>query len=369
MKEINYFGELLFLGLDWPKGILILAVGIISVTFCISVIVLLKRISNKRMAADIGESKEPKKDYYYDILDDIFVSHIDKRFKVRVNYQSLRKHEKKDGMIISSSYPHEIDVSMLEDFRFNYLPQVQRAEILDTHRLYLVKSPAASFFDYQILVLDFMFKELHDTYCFDKIKQEIIVETVTNPNILILKTNLRVYRHLNLYNQIKYSSSFLSNTPIWQQNEAKDVFDFSLYKNRDISWLELRPEIMKIIESYFSAGVIWKGEWEKKASFSIHTMKELFDENMMRVILPEEFNTKNHSRLEIELMRICGVVGGNKNTGMLADMDVDGPVFFLRKENKASWEEVLSEAKIVIKNYFNADINWEILINKKDLGK
>lgn len=106
MKEINYFRELLFLGLDWPKGILILAAGIISVTFCISVIVLLKRISNKRMAADIGESKEPKKDYYYDILDDIFVSHIDKRFKVRVNYQSPRKHEKKrrdDYLIFLSS--------------------------------------------------------------------------------------------------------------------------------------------------------------------------------------------------------------------------------------------------------------------------
>ena len=389
MELMNYFGELLFWGIDWPQAVLVLVAGIISVAVCISVIVVLKRIGGKRLSVHAGKIQESKevikkeaqkekqtklssasaeeiklgfRERFKDPFNDFELESIyDPLLKVKIFFKALRKDHEKDGIILSSFYPYGLDQKIVSDLSDGIL-QIQSIKVLDIHSIYIVKSAASSVYDFLEILLQRFFKELNNKYYWEKIPQEIKVEAQPNLNVLVFKTNLNLYPHTELRDRLTkvhglFSNPYVNKSGVFWGIGDKNITAFGLEKQEENSWLELRPKIMKIIESYFSTGVTWKGEWERRPRIKIQVLKKE-NPHVLSFSLPEGFETKNHYELGLKLMNLCSIAGGNKKNGLPLNIENPGPEFFLEKDKDWTWIELKPRIRKAFESYFLDDIIW-----------
>ncbi len=356
--------NLLFLSFSWFQlGIFFtgFACGALFIFFIIS---LKKKEVESEEIEDEVLTEEDDSPYYSfsdvrDFISSAFVSKIDNHLRLRFMHRALNKGDEKDGLIISSSYPHKLSDADLGMF-FADILQVQSFKIIDSHRIYLIKSPAASFSDFQDKLLTFLFKELHNFYCWQKTKRVVEVLMGLDSNLLTFRTNLNIksWSHKELLNQLTKIPGLSDRSTNYLFNNSGPENELYLEKRADSSWLEIRPKIIRFFEEYFPAGIIWKGEWEKKVTLNIDVLEQK-NSNVIGFMLPENFTTGNHSQLAVDLMNIHGIIPrGNKTSGLPFGMETAGRVFFLEKKEDYSWHNLMRDIKKAFEEYFLAEINF-----------
>ncbi len=202
----------------------------------------------------------------------LFINSLYKDFTIRTTL-GIHLAKSKDAMIFTTSLPWEAEANEYKSNRFKNsflaaVPQLTNVESGGTHEVLIHKSSACKWEDLKGGILKFMFYHLHKMYAWKFEKQTIFISKVPNEEIRSFDLRIETKYHLDLGRQLfairGITSSSADGFPLCMDHDGK--YCFSLEKARSYTWVELLPEIKKVMERYFTAGFELK---EKARKYSV----------------------------------------------------------------------------------------------------
>lgn len=172
------------------------------------------------------------------------------------------KTKNKDEMAFACSLPHKLKATEIVIALF---PQLILVDSSKSHEVLVLKSAASNFDELMEPILHFLFAHLYHHYSWMEEKQIVLVER-HNSGTLGFNLRLETRYHLPLgisliaINGIESSIGSPGDFPICMDH--KNHYEFSLSKAKTFTWEELLPEIKKVFNAYFPAGVEFKGFME-----------------------------------------------------------------------------------------------------------
>lgn len=192
----------------------------------------------------------------------LFHSLKSKALHIRViKSPSGSKTKNKDEMIFVCSLPHKLKATKIIPHLL--FPQLVLVDSSKSHEILVLKSAAASFDELMEPILHFLFANIYRRYAWMEEKQVVLTELAPNTDYLNFNLRLETRQHLRLgrlLNKIEGVSDGIGNTddfPLCMDH--KNRYEFSLCKAKAFTWEELLPEIKKVFNDYFPAGVEFKG--------------------------------------------------------------------------------------------------------------
>jgi hypothetical protein len=190
----------------------------------------------------------------------LFHSLKSKALHIRVvKSPSGSKTKNKDEMVFVCSLHHELKAA---EVVLSLFPQLVFVDSSKSHEVLVLKSAASNFDELMEPILHFLFAHLYRRYSWMEEKQPVFVDNFGN-GTLQFNLRLETQHHLRLgtslisINGIERPLAGSERFPLCMDHEKN--YDFNLTKAKMFTWEELLPEIKKVFNDYFPAGVEFKG--------------------------------------------------------------------------------------------------------------
>ena len=193
----------------------------------------------------------------------LFHSLKNKKLHIRTTKNPANlKTKNKDELVFVCSLPHKLEAN---EIAFSLFPQLVFVDSSKNHEILVLKSAASNFDELVEPLLHFLFARLYHYYAWMEEKQVVFIEERNN-STLSFNLRLETWHHLSLgaalvaINGIDHPIGGSDQIPICMDH--KKTYNFNLSKARMFTWEELFPEIKKVFNGYFPAGVEFKGFME-----------------------------------------------------------------------------------------------------------
>lgn len=186
--------------------------------------------------------------------ENLFHSLANNDFSIRI-IKTGGKERDRDQLIFAFSLPHKFD-SGRKKAMLASIPQLTDIDLSKTHELFVFKSAAVKFADLQDTILQFLFFHLYLEYDWMSEAQEVLIETVPNPNRLNFNLRVETCRHIELARKLMALPGIegeAGGLPTCMEHQGH--YDFSLGKAKLYNWDELLPKIKEVFTDYFKEGV------------------------------------------------------------------------------------------------------------------
>lgn len=232
-------------------------ITLIAVIIFIAIIVMVEASDSKKEEKEALEDEELESAMsYYGLSESKYVSTKNEKFKVLIEKASRKEKGWRDKLYYSTSWPHKISNYELS-VAAKCIPETVSVRVENNHQILVEKSPAADFEDINHHFLLLLFENLHDCYLPDQKHKTITVnEAKFNQCLIVFNLEIMPVGYPKLITSID-ELEFVSYVGV----SDSDPSSMSVEIDNDVSLDQVKPQIIKVFENFFTAGVSFRGDW------------------------------------------------------------------------------------------------------------